>query len=210
MSKDEIYCSTHCICLQISLPEKKIEELKDKAKRIGNEISKQIEEENKVILKHTKFRFGFSDIKNGRCLFSVRLDFQKGTGEELFFKAFPYIQKVLDTLEEFSVKELKGTFCTSFIFDLEKFSPVGGIILPTVLNLDSKLVNKLGEANLIGFDLKFSKSPIGLDTLEISVNDKDLIIEPSIDSTFTTIKDLVQETFTHSKEVALFFVERRK
>jgi len=151
-------------------------------------------------------------VREKKYYFIARLisTIDEGINEKDFSKAFPYIQRNLEVLEKFSNREYEGSTCTTFVFKSEGFIPVGQLILPSSLALSPDLTEKLGEIELSGFNLSFRKSPLGLDALNISIEDERLEIRPTFTSKFATVKDLTENTFIHAKETSLLFVEKKK
>lgn len=114
-----------------------------------------------------------------------------------------------DIIKNFQVKELFGTSCTTFKFDLSGYCPVGGLPMPTKIQLTSEIQEKLGEVQLGGFLLSFKNSPIGVDQVELQVEEDLLSIDISIDYKLSSVERLFEKSFGISKDVANLFVVKR-
>ena len=211
MSKElkELFCSEHCVCLEMVFSKKKSIQLAEEIKKMTPK-----EEIRKVGVRAAlRFSMGRHFVKKRRYRFIASIDaVEEGAkiDETVFSRIFPFAQKAFDVLNQYDIKKYNGTSCTTFIFSHDRFSVAGELVLPGKLTLRPEVVRKLGETELSGFYLSFKKSPLGLDTLRVLTEDGRLEIRPKIEFKLTTTKNCVEDSFKHAKEVSLLFVEEKK
>lgn len=208
-------CQKYCVCVRFVLP-------KESTKQLKKEITDKVfEKELKKELKKTKAKVD-CEIKwmehsekkeeKGKSLFALSLiASNEHFGDEEFYKCFPILQKRMDYLKQYGVKDFETTTCSDFNFELKRFKPVGELILPAKLPLRPELVDKLGEPKLSAFGIEFEKSPLGLNAVALSVNREENVLSISLVSAFQTLlENIIENAFIHGKKISNLFVEERK
>jgi len=208
-SEKGLFCSEHCTCLEIVLSERDFKELREKIDKWHKSESQHFKELNIPI----RVRIGGGPyeekVRTKLLILEVSSTRTEGSSEDNFYKVFRLAQKSYEFLEVYDIKKFDCTACTAFVFDSEKFRPVGELMLPTKVTLRPDLIKRLGETELSGVTMDFKKSPLGIDAVTISLEDAKLRLRLVISYSLDTIKDFLDRTFNHAKEVARLFVEEK-
>jgi len=198
-------CRLYCFCLQFSMPQKtwnKIEEL-FKKKDYREKLVAEVQKENSKVTPE----FLFSTLKGRQRFISFRLTAIARISCEDFSKGLLPIQERVVALKQFGIKDFKATVCGEFNFNLKVFSPVGHLSLPADLPLDKSLAEKLGESRLVGFAVSFEDSPLGLNKVEIEIEEED-ILSVLLNSSFKSesLDNFVYNSYKHLMDIAKLFV----
>jgi hypothetical protein len=114
-----------------------------------------------------------------------------------------------DLLKNVQAKDLVGTSCTSFHFSSADYSAVGGLPMPTKIQLTNEIQEKLGEVQLGGFLLRFKASPIGVKEVDMEVEENNLTIDITIEYSLSSTEKLFEKSFGIAKEVVSLFVVKK-
>jgi hypothetical protein len=82
-----------------------------------------------------------------------------------------------------------------------------GIVLPVSFTLQDDTVRRIGEATLSGLELSFKKSPIGLETVDLTVVEDDLWLTIQTGFYSSAVESVVERTFNQIREIGALFVE---
>ena len=205
-----ISCGWYCFCLQFSVSGElwaKIENMfknKDYRKRLVAEVQK---ENPKVTPNFLFFTLKEKNKKEPQRVISFRLTAKALMNCEDFSKTFPPIQERVAALGQLGIKDFEATSCGEFNFNLKVFSPVGQFSLPTDLPLNENLTEKLGKTKLVGFAVSFENSPLGLNKVEMEIEDKE-VLSVSLNSSFKSesLENFVHNAYKHLMEIAKLFV----
>jgi len=205
-------CRNYCVCIRFAIPEESKEQLKKKVtvkeskKKLNDEIART------KIKVRCNLRWMKSKKEKEKRLFVISMvASNKHFTDEDFSKCFSILQKRIDFLEQYSIKEFEATTCSRFGFGLKRFKPVGELVLPAKLSLRPQLAEKLGESKVTGFGIDFEESPLGLMGVLLDVREEENILYISLTSRFQTkLENLIKNAYEHGKRISHLFVEERK
>lgn len=161
---------------------------------------------------HPSFFSGIKT-KKGRFRYALSINSFKGAGDDItkYHEIFPRLAEVNKLAKKLAWKPDKGFCCSGFYFDERKYKLSGELILPTTLSSSSILSEKLGIPSLVGFDIAFDKSPVGLDKVEIGTIKEDGIVKIRCTHSFkpSDEKDMFRVSFNKSLDLANLFMVKK-
>lgn len=211
----DTFCQSYCVCIRFAIPKEAIERVEKEVK--SKEYKKKVSNEMKKVKGKGRFeiKWGVPKTKEEdveKRIFAVSLTSSpEHFSDEVLDKCFPVLQKRMDDLKQYGIKEFEATTCVEFGFRLKRFKPVGELVLPAQLSLRPELSEKLGKSKLSGFEIDFEKSPLGLEGVILNVDEEEDILSITINSSFqTSLEDIIKNAYMHGKRIANLFVEERK
>ena len=191
--------------------EKKIfDDFEESLKKFSDNINARLTRQKMGI--HASFYSGVRT-KKGRFRYGLSINSFKGGGEDItkYCKIFPWLAEVSKLAMKLAWKPDKGSCCTGFYFDEKKYKLGGELILPTTLSSSSILTEKLGIPSLSGFDVKFDKSPVGLERVEIDTSKEYGIVQIRCTHSFkpSDEKDMFRVSFNKSLDLANLFMVKK-
>lgn len=209
------FCKDYCVCVRFDIPEESRERLKKEV------TSKEYEKKFRDELKKTKVK-AICEAKWGtlkkkkekkeKILLATSLSpSNEYLSEEDLHKCFPILQKRMDHLRQYGMKEFEAMTCARFGFRLKRFKLVGEFVLPVKLSLRPQLVEKLGEPRLEALGIAFEESPLGLENVILIVDEEEDALFVNITSSFkTSLEGVVKNAFLHGKKISNLFVEEKQ
>jgi len=160
-------------------------------------------------------------------------EIEKPSENRVFFKLavrprFPEKKLIrMETLEGFlKGREIKDVFrlmedawakpfhihtCAEYEYESSKFKPTGGLLIPTLIPLPAELGTRFGKAEMNGISLRFKESPMGLEYIEISLeDDRTLIVGLRASYELTLLTEMLRKSYELSHEIANLLVEKVK
>lgn len=144
-------------------------------------------------------------------LVAFRLSAINSVDYEELFKIFPSIQKRVDCLKQYGIKDFEATVCGEFNFSLKVFNTVGQLSLPANLPLKPELAERLGRTTLTGFGISFENSPLGLRKAIIEFEEKGQILSVTLNSSFqsASMDKIIFNAYRHITDIAKLFVVKK-
>lgn len=215
LDEDACFFSQHCNCVEFILEEEKWKELEklvlDFQKKIPKHGVQQEEKGGKSFMRVEYSTATHVIAKDKRRLIASlsSLDDREIRVADVN-KLINSQEKFFNILSGINIKDLAGTSCTIFAFDTNSYAPVGGLIIPTKIELTKEILEKIGEVQISGFVLNFKNSPIGVTAINIEMENGLLTIKTIIEYKLSSIEKLPEKSFNMAKEVASFFVVRKQ
>ena len=211
-----ITCDTHCFCVRFNIPKKQWLALRKetKKKEYKNKLEREIEKEKIGVSLGLEWGT-LKKKKKGKLkdyLFAFRLRAKNSVDYKEICKAFPSIQKRIEALRQYGVKEFEAMACTEFGFSLNAFKPVGQLPILASLPLTADLTEKLGSPKLTAFGVSFDDSPLGLENAIIDFEEEENNLSITISSSFLSesMDKLIANAYEHVAEIAKLFVVKKK
>ena len=103
-------------------------------------------------------------------------------------------------------RSLYGYVCPDFQYDASKFKFLGEI-LSAQLPVPKPISSKLGKPNASGIELNFEDSPIGLEDVQISKENGQLVLALKIRRRVNNFRDVYPKVLSEAKEIAELLLE---
>ncbi len=132
---------------------------------------------------------------------------EKRIPETELVHALDYVQASLERIiGKGRRRDFDGDAYSEFAFDPSKHKIMAGPQLPVRFPLGPQLEEKLGEAELSEVGISLKRSPIGVEWIEISVERGFLYLRLRTSFRSFALKQIIRNTYRHSKEIATLFV----
>ena len=204
------YFSKHCNCVEFTLEKKKWKQLEKLALGFGKEKQKHgimKVGENRIRIVYSTGTHVLAENKRRLIVSLYSLEEGKITVTSVG-RLINVQEEYFNLLNGFN-QDLVGKSCTIFAFDPKSHAPVGGLIVPTKIELTNEIRERIGEVQISGFALSFGNSPIGVTGIDIEMENDLLMISVQIEYKLSSIAKLPEKSFNMAKEVANLFVVRR-
>lgn len=121
------------------------------------------------------------------------------------------LRSILDLIEDIWPKPLYMTTCAEYEYEADKFKPIGGLSLPTQIPLPAELGTRFGESELNGFSIRFKESAMGLEYIQISLeNDTSIVVSIRTSYELTQPKEMLRKAYELHNNIANLLVEKVK
>lgn len=209
-------CNWYCFCLRFSASKEKWSMLENELK--SKNYKKKFDAEIKEEIAYLKPSLLLGTLKEERRkkiaqrIVAFRLNASNSVKCEDFLKALFHVQKRVEDLKRFGIKDFEATVCSEFNFSTKAFSPVGQLSLPADLPLDPDLVKRLGKTKLIGFGISFEDSPLGLNKAMVELEEEEEKLSITLNSSFqsASMDKIIANSFKHIMDIARLFVVEKK
>jgi hypothetical protein len=183
-----------------------MQELEDKEKKILHFLQAIVKKREKEIKKVSLYRAFFK--------LDIRPKYSAGKPVNLdemqAFLSIDKIKSIIGTIENTFPKPLRINFCPVYEFSANKFKPVGGLALPTEIPMPEALKTKIGTSELISYGLRFKDSAIGIEYLDLELDEDKLVLEFRASYELANVVDMLVNSYKLSNEISEVLVVKVK
>ena len=195
-----MYCLEHCVCFATPFTRRDAKVLRKKLKELQRRYKGDLKRFRRSLL---SVGHNLMLRRDKRVVLATCFRLVKPMAEKDLFTIMNALQRGIQEVMGSSMSERHDVnSCSCFFFNLKKFKPM----LPIPREFTVELGEEIGESRLVGLEVEFKKSLIGLMRASVSIRENAIDVTVALRHEFDSLDEVLTKTYRRAYEVARIFV----